>query len=671
MLKLYRALRATSPGTAGRRRRFFPRLETLETRAVPAVFTVTTTLDVVADDGKLSLREAISAANAHPGPDTILLPPGVYRLARQMADDTNAAGDFDVTDSTLFQGAGAGATVIDGQQIDRVFDVRGTAPGSIRVTFQGLTIRNGLADAGGGGGIRVGDADLLVQDCVITGNRTAGAGGGISNAARSGTGNVMVVRSVIDRNVAALGGGGLYVAANARNQGSVLNISGSTIRRNLGAQGGGIRAFQANLTGSVVSGNTAGDLGGGIDAVTANLTNSNVSGNLSGFSGGGIQADTANLTGSVVNRNTASEFGGGIDADTMKLANSTVSGNHADVGGGLVGVAATLTDSTVSGSTANDDGGGLIVTTATLLRSNVSANSARLDGGGIFATTAKLTDSTVGGNHASRNGGGINATTATLTRCTANGNTAGGNGGGMLVTGTATLTNSTVGGNSAGGDGGGIATLTGTIVVGNSAEQVGGIVTLTGSTVSGNTAVFDGGGIAAVGASLTNSTVSGNTAGRTGGGAFTALGLTLLNVTVTDNSAHTGGGVFAQGGGASARNSIIAGNLVDFSGTCPDVSSAFTSGGHNLIGDGGGSTGFINGANGDQVGTAANPIDPRLAPLAHNGGPTRTHALPPGSPAIDRGDNAGAPATDQRGARRARDGDGNGNKVVDIGAFER
>jgi hypothetical protein len=71
------------------------------------------------------------------------------------------------------------------------------------------------------------------------------------------------------------------------------------------------------------------------------------------------------------------------------------------------------------------------------------------------------------------------------------------------------------------------------------------------------------------------------------------------------------------------------------------------------------------------VGTADDPIDPRLGPLAFNGGPTRTHALLAGSPAIDHGDNSGAPATDQRGVARRRDGDGNGSQITDIGAFER
>jgi hypothetical protein len=100
-----------------------------------------------------------------------------------------------------------------------------------------------------------------------------------------------------------------------------------------------------------------------------------------------------------------------------------------------------------------------------------------------------------------------------------------------------------------------------------------------------------------------------------------------------------------------------------------DVSGNFISDGHNLIGVVEGSTGF--GATGDQLGSSNNPLDPMLGPLANNGGPTMTHALLAGSPAIDHGDNTGAPATDQRGVARARDGDGNGSKIVDIGAFEK
>ena len=93
-----------------------------------------------------------------------------------------------------------------------------------------------------------------------------------------------------------------------------------------------------------------------------------------------------------------------------------------------------------------------------------------------------------------------------------------------------------------------------------------------------------------------------------------------------------------------------------------DVSGAFVSGGHNLIGVlGDAATGFVPS---DLRGTAATPLDPLLLPLHHNGGPTRTHALAKGSPAINAGDNTDAPPTDQRGRQRIVGG------TIDIGSYE-
>jgi CSLREA domain-containing protein len=702
----------------------------------PGTYVVTTTLDVVNPaDGKLSLREAIIAANAHPGPDTIVLPAGVYFLGGTIVEETVMSRDLLVTGSTTFVGAGAGATVIDARQISRVFDVVGTAPHSMTVTFQGLTIRNGLIDAGGGGGIRVGDADLVVQDCAITGNRTSGDGGGIgSNSALYGTSNVTLIRTLIEHNVAGWDGGGVFLPPNAQNQAGLLSASGSTIRRNLADSGAGLLVGRANLTGCFVGGNVADEATGGIDAGTLTMTSCNVSGNVAlSASAGGIAVITGNLTGCVVSGNhvfegsgggfdlssltltnctvsgnTARFLGGGAWGGTLTLINTNFSGNAAGTGGGIDTTTVTLTNSTVNGNFATaGDGGGLAAATATLTGSTVSGNFTGRDGGGIKATTATLTGSTISGNFAGRDGGGVLATTVGLTNSTARGNTAGNDGGGVQAVTAATLTGSTVSGNTAVSGGGGIfagvtATLTGCAVSGNTAEasfggglltgttatltdctvsgnsavyggglSAGTMVTLRGSTLSGNSAARDGGGLFALGAGLTNCTVSGNSAGGKGGGLDPGFGLSLLNVTVTDNSAHTGGGVVAGIEGTDVRNSISAGNLVDLGGTGPDVSGAFTSGGHNLIGDGSGATGFANGVKGDQVGTAANPIDPRLGPLANNGGPTLTHALLAGSPAIDHGDNASAPATDQRGVARPRDGDGNGSKVVDVGAFER
>src|SRR5260370_28523145 len=89
-------------------------------------------------------------------------------------------------------------------------------------------------------------------------------------------------------------------------------------------------------------------------------------------------------------------------------------------------------------------------------------------------------------------------------------------------------------------------------------------------------------------------------------------------------------------------------------------------GDYNLIGDGTDMTGLSNGGNGILVGSAAAPIDPLLGPLADNGGPTLTHALLSGSPALDAGHNAYDTDWDQRGEGCPRIVNG----IIDIGAFE-
>jgi len=120
----------------------------------------------------------------------------------------------------------------------------------------------------------------------------------------------------------------------------------------------------------------------------------------------------------------------------------------------------------------------------------------------------------------------------------------------------------------------------------------------------------------------------------------------------------TGGGLLLITNTVSLRllNTILAGNTADHA--LPDgyVSAPLLSLGGNFVGVTNGLTGFTPA---DLLG-----VDPQLGPLRSNGGPVPTCALPIGSPAIDQGQTAGAPAFDARGVIRPQ---GNG---FDIGAYE-
>jgi hypothetical protein len=178
-----------------------------------------------------------------------------------------------------------------------------------------------------------------------------------------------------------------------------------------------------------------------------------------------------------------------------------------------------------------------------------------------------------------------------------------------------------------------------------------------------------GGGIANEGMlTVSNCTFNGNSSQGEGGalsnggnGVATAVA-TILACTISGNTADLGGGI-ANFDTLTLRSVIVAGNTEGTGGQGPDVFGAVRSAsGFNLVGDGTGMTGISNGVNNNLVGSASAPIDPRLGPLADNGGPTQTMALLADSPAIDRGD-PGLPAIDQRGVSRDF-------HQPDIGAFE-
>ena len=258
--------------------------------------------------------------------------------------------------------------------------------------------------------------------------------------------------------------------------------------------------------------------------------------------------------------------------------------------------------------------------------------------------------------------------------------------GGILCCGPLTLRQCTIASNLSGGQGGGIEAIQARVVIDS-------------CTISGNHAVGDyggakGGGICLFECTLmmTNSTVSGNLADAyydaSGGGIYASdSSLQLESCTIVSNYAYNswgtpwpnpvpspnvGGGIlFTTSSSTSTAvfesgNSIFAGNVSTISQSSPvgsDCTGDMLSLGYNLIQDTNSST-----ITGDTTGNIYGR-DPLLGPLQDNGGPTLTHALLPGSPAINAGSPLNFPPTDQRGFPRFQDGDGNGS-TADIGAFE-
>lgn len=209
-----------------------------------------------------------------------------------------------------------------------------------------------------------------------------------------------------------------------------------------------------------------------------------------------------------------------------------------------------------------------------------------------------------------------------------------------------------------------------------------GTASLQDVTFANNTATFGGGAYNGLGMDIVGAVFYGNTSTTTGGGLDNGGDATLTNVTFSDNVSPEGGGVFSDGsvrffnatlaynnvaiflGGGEARlkNTIIA---YSTSGVNCDKRvgspATFTTLGNNL--EDIDTCSLLGGI--DLIG-----VNPLLGPLQDNDGPTLTHALLNGSPAIDSGDTPYCPPLDQRNRLRPADGDGDEFKACDIGAFE-
>jgi parallel beta-helix repeat protein len=318
--------------------------------------------------------------------------------------------------------------------------------------------------------------------------------------------------------------------------------------------------------------------------------------------------------------------GGGVHVDYVTILSSTISYNQAadwnsiwkgpfDGSGG--GVHATwnteIISSVVAHNSAANLGGGWFNLGAghAITGALIAHNSAGVEGGGVWSQDVRIYRSTVRDNTAPK-GGGLAIFGSRVDESTISNNTASEGGGGLYISGWGSEThvsNSTISGNSAQHGGAINNTIFSTR---GDYEEFGARLTMTNTTIAGNQASVEGAGFYYL--------QRGNT--------FRGW-LKLVNTLIADND------------GANC-----AGDVADI-----------TSLGHNLSDD-------VSCSSFTEAGEQVNVADARLGPLGGYGGPTLTHALLSGSPAIDAGDGSACPAADQRGFPRPQ------GAGCDIGAVE-
>jgi|SRR5450432_1749991 hypothetical protein len=366
-------------------------------------------------------------------------------------------------------------------------------------------------------------------------------------------------------------------------------------------------------------------------------------------------------------------FSAQLGCSTITLTSGAIAVNQSDLTLSGPGASALTIDAGVQSRVIQHTGTGTLHINDLTISDGINAQSqGSAIGGCIFSsgsvdlTNATVSHCTAAGIGVATNayGGGISVShdltltgsTLLFSRAEGSGNRIWG--GGAFVAGNLQATNSSISNNFATttgiyGDGGGLFTY--------------GSANIVGTTISGNRADVDAGWFAfsisnTDAITISNSTISGNLASVSFGGIRSSVALTLANSTVAFNQGGTfakGAGLYANGAALTLQSSIIADNIVSSTGAPSDlggpVGTSIT-GTDNLI------------TSGQSVVFPLGTLDacPRLGPLADNGGPTLTHALPHDSPAINHGDSASFPVNDQRGAGFPREfGPG-----VDIGAYE-
>lgn len=349
-----------------------------------------------------------------------------------------------------------------------------------------------------------------------------------------------------------------------------------------------------------------------------------------------------------------------VDVDSLEFAgpgraNLAIDGNQLDRafvhphGGTLAFRDLTIRGGHVRATGFDVTGGGCIASAGYLVLEdaavvNCYAGGEGAYGGGVYAYSLNMTRSSLSGNFAR----GIHEDAGTAAF-----------GGGAFVY-TMQLQDSTVSGN----------VVDHSVHEGRTSYDIGGALIsvrggfVSGSTINANFANGRGGGIATfTSMTVSNSTFSGNVAADgVGGGLFVRRPATvgIGNSTIFANHAALGGGGLWLGAtSATLDSSIVQGNSAD-AGLPADIDDAYSltiTGSNNLI--------AVVGAN-VSVPADTLTVDAMLGPLLDNGGPTHTHALLAGSPALNAGNNAANVSFDQRGDGYARVT----GTATDIGAFE-
>jgi fibronectin-binding autotransporter adhesin len=590
--------------------------------------------------GNLTLNSSMidgnTATNAGGGIDIT----GVIFVNQSELSDNDAALGGAIDSSGTF-------TITDGQLLDNTATQSGGGIySSGKGTVSGTDFKGNTASLGGGI-YSFTNSILEVNSSASFEENTATMGGAIYSLA-----SLQVDSGSFTSNVAT---GGSASGGAILNSKGAATITNSQFETNVAANGGAIDSIQGTLsiTGGVFAANQATGFGGAIDASgTQTISGVSLVNNSAVGGTGGAIFDQGTLTISnktLILDNSAGKGGGIANNGMLSIANSSLSSNSAKAvgtsgsGGGIYnsGGSIAISGGTVAGNSATGSGGGIFINQGSLTiaaNTDLSFNSA-FSGGAIYnaAGVVTLTNVALVGDSAEDDGGAIfNANTLTATIASLMNNTAL-NGGSIFNTGVATIVDMTISGDSASGEGGGVFNE--------------GTLSLTNSTVAEESA-FDGGGVY-------------NFAGT----------LTTVNVTIAENSVVSGGlggGLDVAGGTVVLYNTIVAGNTTGIGSAAPAsdiVGTVSIASVYNLIGTGG-TGGLQNGVNNNIVG-----VNPKLGPLAANGGPTETIALLTGSPAIDHGGNSisavTVPTSDERGALRGGvAGEINAGTRVDIGAYE-